>query len=104
MAEGHGTLWGRFPGDQQWQDEALRIFGPLTGETAALVRPPGEREWFVVDSWCRQQLWGAWTGGAWRAGQPLPAPDVLWPARTTLAATCDRLFPPVQQPPLIPAD
>lgn len=95
MAEGHGTFWGRLRDDYTWDEETARILGPLDGTAAALARPAGEREWFVVDSWCRQQLWGEWTGGAWRAGEPLPAPDSAWPVRTALAASCDRLFPPL---------
>jgi hypothetical protein len=63
VTEGHGSLFGRVHGDEAWLQE--------TEDTAALVlglREPtgmldGEAEWFVVDSFCRQTIWGTWSGG-----------------------------------------
>jgi hypothetical protein len=95
-AEGHGAYFGRLNGDEEWQAEAARITGPLEGTAAVLQRPAGEREWFVVDSYCRQSIWGAWSGGAYVEGTtPLPGADPAFPLRTALAASCDRLFPPL---------
>jgi hypothetical protein len=91
MSQGHGVLWGRA---RDAEAEHARVAGQLDGTVAPPVRPAGEREWFVVDSWCRQQLWGTWRDGAW-SGQALPAPDPLWPVRTALSATCSELEPPV---------
>lgn len=39
-------------------------------------RPPGETDWFTVDSYCRQLLWGKWSGGIYKGGDvPPPAAD-----------------------------
>jgi hypothetical protein len=93
-SEGHGTYFGRLRGDKTWQAEEARITGPLGGTAATLARPAGEREWMVVDSFCRQSIWGAWQGGAYVAGRtPLPGPSPLWPVRSALEAGCPALFP-----------
>jgi hypothetical protein len=93
VTEGHGSLFGRVHGDEAWLQE--------TEDTAALVlglREPtgmldGEAEWFVVDSFCRQTIWGTWSGGHWSEGGPLPGPDPMWPMRTALEQTCPFLTP-----------
>jgi hypothetical protein len=87
LAEGHGTFFARSRPDV-WNEELARITGPMTGAAAAPVRPPEDRDWFVADSYCRQQLWGSWTGGEWSAATTLPAPSPLWPWRTATAASC----------------
>jgi hypothetical protein len=93
-AEGHGTYFGRMRGDSTWLAEEARITGPLGGTAPTLPRPDGEREWMVVDSFCRQSIWGAWEGGAYVAGTtPLPGPSPLWPLRSALEAGCPALFP-----------
>ncbi|HEX8002722.1 MAG TPA: S8/S53 family peptidase [Mycobacteriales bacterium] len=94
-AEGHGTYVARLRGDDVWLAEFRRLWGPLTGTAAAPPRPKGEREWFLVDSWCRQHVWGEWTGGYYRgAATPLPADDPSQPARTSLRQSCEGLQPP----------
>lgn len=93
-SEGFGTFFASLGSDAVREGERARIYGPMDGSAVAIARPGGEREWFVVDSWCRQQIWGNWSGGAWSDGEPLPHPDPRWPLRTALAASCDRLFPP----------
>lgn len=93
-AEGHGTYFARVRSVQQWQDEQARIVDPLVGAAKTLPRPPGEREWMVVDSFCRQEIWGGWEGGAYVSGKTaLPGPSPLWPLRSALEATCPALFP-----------
>ena len=59
-------------------------------------RPPGEAEWFAVDSWCRQHIWGSWNGGAYvsAAKTPLPAPDPNTPSRNAYHAGCNALTKP----------
>jgi hypothetical protein len=89
-AEGHGTYAARLHGDGPWQQEFARLWGPLTGTSAAPKRPAGERDWFLVDSWCRQHIWGEWTGGYYRGtATPLPANDPAWPTRTALRNGCE---------------
>jgi Subtilase family len=90
LAEGHGVYLGRVTGDpNDWLTEQLRITGPLTGQVATLTRPEGERDWMVVDSYCRQQNWGSWTHGYYVAGQTqLPGNDPNWPVRSLLERTC----------------
>ncbi len=92
-AEGHGTYVARLRGDAVWQSEFARLWGPLTGAATPPARPAGEREWFLVDSWCRQQIWGEWTGGYYTSGKPLPADDPAAPTRTSLKNGCDHLQP-----------
>ena len=93
-AEGHGTFFARMHSAQQWQQEQARITGPMAGTGALTPRPAGEREWMVVDSYCRQELWGSWTGGAYVAGKTaLPGPNPQWPVRSALEASCPHLFP-----------
>jgi hypothetical protein len=90
MAEGYGSYAGREQRDRRvWELEFDRMFAPMEGRAEALPRPEGEREWFVVDSFCRQQEWGAWTGGDYVEGQTeLPADDPAWPVRTERKNTC----------------
>jgi hypothetical protein len=87
---GHGTYGARaLRSDRSWLDEIERIVGPLAGRAPALDRPVGEYDWMVVDSYCRQRLWGAWDGGYYMAGRtPLPGPDPAWPTRSALEAAC----------------
>ncbi|HVE73676.1 MAG TPA: S8/S53 family peptidase [Mycobacteriales bacterium] len=93
-AEGYGTYFARAKSTSQWQEEHARITGPLGGTTAALTRTGDERDWMVVDSFCRQEIWGSWTGGSYVAGRTaLPGPSPLWPLRSALEATCPSLFP-----------
>lgn len=99
-AEGHGTYWARMHDDDEWAAEQLRITGPMDGTAPLTERPSGEREWFVVDSYCRQQIWGTWSDGYWVEGHTaLPGPSPLYPLRSTLEASCDQMFPPVQPSP-----
>ena len=92
-SEGFGTFFARSrPSD--YGDELGRVLGPMTGAAPAPTRSPAETDWFVVDSYCRQQIWGTWSGGAWSEGDPLPLPDPNWPVRTATAASCAALLPP----------
>ncbi|MGH3119330.1 MAG: S8/S53 family peptidase [Gaiellales bacterium] len=91
MAEGHGVYTARLGGTTELMKEIDAITLPMDGSAAALPPGPGETEWFRVDSFCRQQIWGSWSAGYYRVGSPLPDPSPLWPLRTTLAAGCAAL-------------
>ncbi|MEA2124532.1 MAG: serine protease [Solirubrobacteraceae bacterium] len=88
--EGHGAYLGRVDGANGWLAEQDRVLGPLLGAADVLARPAGERDWFVVDSYCRQRNWGAWSGGYYLDGLTALPPDdaAHWPVRTARAHTC----------------
>jgi hypothetical protein len=69
----------------------------MDGTAAALARSTEERDWMLVDSYCRQEIWGGWSGGYFKgaAATPLPGPNPQFPIRSALSATCAQLFPPV---------
>jgi len=92
--EGHGTYFARLKQDDElWLREFDQFYGPLVGTRAALRRPADEAAWFLVDSWCRQRIFGSWKGGYFRQGKTtLPAPDpAAAPVRTAYAAACNAL-------------
>lgn len=94
-AEGHGTYRARLDKDDaKWLAEFNRVWLPMTGAAVPPARPAGERDWFVVDSWCRQHIWGEWGGGYFHGGA-LPPDNSMYPTRTSLHASCQNL----QQPP-----
>ena len=90
LHEGHGSYMGRVWEDrEEWLPEFGRIVDPMLGTAKALTRPPGELEWMIVDSYCRQQNWGAWTQGYYVEGRTeLPPPDPAHPVRTARMETC----------------
>lgn len=93
-SEGYGTYFARVHGDDQWAEEEAVIFDPMVGTAAPLERSAAERDWMIVDSFCRQSIWGSWQGGSYVAGQTeLPGPDPAWPVRTTLEQTCPHMRP-----------
>jgi len=96
LSEGHGSYFARETGKVgAWLKEFERIIGPLEGRAKELKRPDGERDWMIVDSWCRQHLWGAWTGGYYIDGKTkLPAgAEPAWPVRSTILDVCPHLQP-----------
>ena len=95
LNEGHGTYFARELRGDEWLEEFDRILGPMEGRMKTLERPAGEREWMIVDSFCRQSIWGAWEGGYYVEGKTaLPGPDPLYPIRSLLESTCPALIPP----------
>ncbi|MGH2709658.1 MAG: lysyl oxidase family protein [Actinomycetota bacterium] len=102
LSEGHGTYFGRLDGDEAWQTELDRITGPLFGTAAPTPRPNGEREWMIVDSFCRQALWGRWSDGYYvDEVTQLPPDNPAFPVRTAMRHGCERaLFD--QLPNLVP--
>jgi hypothetical protein len=96
LNEGYGTYFVRKNGQEAWDTEFDRIMAPMEGRTATLTRPAGEREWMIVDSYCRQEIWGDWAQGSFRRGQTtLPGPSPIYPVRSVLEQSCPQLFPPV---------
>ena len=97
LSEGYGTYRARLDGDAKWLKEFDgRLWNVMIGKVAAPRRPAGDVEWFRVDSWCRQRIWGAWESGAYRdSGKtPLPAPDPATPSRNAYHAGCQGLTRP----------
>lgn len=97
LNEGHGSYFGRETGRiEDWLKEFERVRAPLEGRAKVLDRPEGELEWMIVDSFCRQHLWGAWKGGYYIDGKTeLPGQDPMWPTRSSIESTCPYLQPPV---------
>lgn len=95
MNEGHGTYFGRESGVvKDWLKEFRRLIAPMQGRARSLERPEGELEWMIVDSWCRQNLWGFWPFGYYKLDKTeLPPPDPNWPVRTSLRESCEFLPP-----------
>lgn len=93
LSEGHGSYFARETG--KWSDymkEFGRVFKPMLGRAKTLKRPAGERQWMIVDSFCRQHLWGGWRGGYYVNGKtPLPGPDPMYPIRSSIEAACPLL-------------
>lgn len=97
-SEGYGTYRARLDGTAKWLAEFNgRFWDVLRGAKAAPARPAGERDWFRVDSQCRQHIWGSWKQGSYRdaTSTPLPSPDpVAWPTRTVIQVSCPALMAP----------
>lgn len=96
LNEGHGSYFGRETGRvKDWLAEFERILAPLEGRAKPLKRPEGEREWMIVDSFCRQHLWGSWRGGYYVVDKTeLPGFDPMAPLRSAIEANCPFLQPP----------
>ena len=100
-AEGHGTFRGNLDRANGPAGDVRRVVGPALGIAAPLKRPAGEVEWFRVDSWCRQHIWGSWSGGYYTSDKatPLPSADpAAWPTRTAIQEACPGLMPPPRRP------
>jgi hypothetical protein len=96
LNEGHGTYFGKLNGDGAYRAELASILDPMMGLAAPLVRPDGEREWMIVDSFCRQEIWGDWAQGYFlRDTTALPGQNQSWPLRSAIETVCPELFPPV---------
>lgn len=93
LNEGHGSYFARETGKvKDWLKEFERIIAPMEGRAKELKRPKGEREWMVVDSFCRQHIWGSWDDGYFVKGKTkLPGPDERYPVRSLIEETCPHL-------------
>ncbi len=87
MSEGHGTFWGRYKGTEHWVGETSRIAGYAAGNWYS-PQSANQRNWFIVDSMCRQETWGAWEHGYYNATTVLPTANADWPVRTALVESC----------------
>jgi hypothetical protein len=97
LSEGYGTYRARLDGTAKWLAEFdTRFWGVLGGTRPAPARPAGDTEWFRVDSWCRQHIWGSWGGGAYvdATRTPLPLPDPATPSRNAYQVGCNALTKP----------
>ena len=98
-SEGYGTYRARLDGTAKWLAEFdSRLWRVLSGEAAPPRRPAGEKEWFVVDSACRQSIWGQWSQGAYvdESKTPQPLPDPMFPTRAAYQNGCRALRKPPQ--------
>lgn len=94
LNEGHGSYFGLLDGRGDWLKEIARIVQPMLGDAKALERSAGERQWMIVDSFCRQHLWGSWKGGYFVEGKTeLPGMSPEWPVRSALENACPQLLP-----------
>lgn len=84
------------PGDKDdYMDVLEAVLFPLFGSAQAREdltfeeggRPPGEKDWFTVDSYCRQLLWGKWSGGIYKGGA-LPTASTDAPLREAYLQSC----------------
>lgn len=87
LAEGHGSFWGRYQGDDAYTAQVERIVGYAAGEWYE-EQPEEQRAWFVADSMCRQGGWGEWEHGYAPAGTAAPDSSNDWPVRTWMANVC----------------
>jgi len=103
LHEGHGSYFARLNGTAAWQSEEARIVDPLLGQAQPMARPAGERDWMIVDSYCRQRIWRPWSGGYFRTGQnTLPPSTPDWPIRTALYNACAQGYEASELPNLVP--
>ena len=86
LSEGHGSLMGRFAGDDNYEEELARITGYAAGDWFE-EQNADQRDWMVADSLCRQGGWGEWDFGYAAQFEP-PAPSPAWPLRTWFATAC----------------
>ena len=94
LAEGHGTYVGLLDGKATLLEELGRILDPMFGRAATIERPSGEKEWMIVDSFCRQHLWGSWKGGYYIDGKAeLPGASEGWPLRSAIETACPNIPP-----------
>lgn len=84
--QGHGVVHGILDGRQVHRDQVSGMVAVATGDQAPPDRPTGETDWFVVDSKCRQALWGPWSGGYYDGTEP-----ALDPAEDPLAIAYDQI-------------
>jgi hypothetical protein len=97
LSEGHGIYRVRLKGDAAWQSEfRSRLLNPLLGTGPAPARPADEVAYMRVDSFCRQHIWGEWTGGYFvnNEATPLPARSQSHPFRTAYHDGCQQMQPP----------
>lgn len=86
LSEGHGSLMGKFKGEENYEEEVSRITGFADGSWFE-EQDADQRDWMVADSVCRQGGWGAWEFG-YAPQFPAPAPSPEWPVRTWLTEVC----------------
>lgn len=68
--QGHGVISGRSATPSRFKEEQRSFVDVLTGNAGPPNRPAGEENWFIIDSKCRQRLWGQWSGGIYQGVEP----------------------------------
>lgn len=92
LQQGHGTYLARLKKDTAlWLAEFDLVLAPLEGRAPEAQRTQAERDFMLVDSYCRQTIWGGWNGGYWTPGSSLPGPDAAHPVRSALSSACQAL-------------
>lgn len=89
MTEGRGSLFGRVDGDEAWLAETGDTAALVLGEREATGPAAGEDDWFVVDSWCRQEIWGEWSDGDHTGEAPTADPST--PLAASYVSACPAL-------------
>lgn len=88
--QGHGAIIGRLDGEDAWHVEWTRMVDNARGDAPPFDRPAGERNWFTVDSKCRQRLWESWSGGYYAGDEPDLDP-IADPLASAFDAWCSAL-------------
>jgi hypothetical protein len=89
VTEGHGIVYGRL--DQgRYAAEQRILQSALFGLAPLPARPPADPTWFIVDSKCRQKMWGTWSMGLYTGKLPTFDPNV---DQTAMAwnSVCDQV-------------
>lgn len=68
--QGHGIVHGILDGRPVHRDQVDAMVAVATGDQEPPERPTGETDWFVIDSKCRQKIWGSWSGGSYDGTEP----------------------------------
>ncbi|MGB1697215.1 MAG: S8/S53 family peptidase [Thermoplasmatota archaeon] len=85
LSEGHGSFIGKLHGNDIWAQEVQAIVNATLHGEGEMV--PGEEDWFINDSYCRQTIWGEWEHGDYD-GTNLPGADPNWPLRQAIQVAC----------------
>jgi hypothetical protein len=89
ISEGHGIVYGRLD-TGRYAAEQRSLQSTLLGKASLPARPPADPTWFVVDSKCRQKMWGTWDMGLYTGKLPAFDPNV---DQTAMAwnSVCDQI-------------
>jgi hypothetical protein len=89
ITEGHGIVFGRYD-SRRYAAEQRSLQSALFGSEPLPARPPADPTWFVVDSKCRQKLWGTWGMGLYTGTLPAFDPNVDQTAKAW-NSVCDQI-------------
>jgi hypothetical protein len=69
ITEGHGIVYGKYDSGRYAAEQRI-LQSALFGTAPLPARPPADPTWFVVDSKCRQKMWGTWGMGLYTGKLP----------------------------------